>query len=137
MTISERSPKAMSFADIRNSKIKTDRSSIAFVHAQPGLVDLSALQQIESDDQARAIARALVQLQTLAARSPNKTLRQLLDELDRELDQFGLGLLSNVSHELTRPRLFEIGAAANRLRNVEMRQVSSAVQPKVKRSKTE
>merc|ERR1712146_317170 len=50
VTISERSPKAMSFADIRNSKIKTDRSSIAFVYAQPGLVDLSALQQIESDD---------------------------------------------------------------------------------------
>jgi predicted ABC-class ATPase len=84
-------------------------------------IDLSALEQLVDDSQARAIGEFLRQLRTLAR--PNLPLRELLRNLYGEIDRHGLYDLVT-SPELALPRPFEVAAAINRLRNLEVEQVS-------------
>jgi predicted ABC-class ATPase len=84
-------------------------------------IDLSALEQLVDDSQVRAIGEFLRQLRTLAR--PNLPLRELLRNLYGEIDRHGLYDLVT-SPELALPRPFEVAAAINRLRNLEVEQVS-------------
>ncbi|CAL5221417.1 g3603 [Coccomyxa viridis] len=89
-------------------------------------IDLSAVEQLVEKSQTRAIADAISVLQSWLGQHHNqgKTLRQLLQQLETDMDSKGLDVLAPSMHagNLARPRLFEIGAAVNRLRSVKMRQ---------------
>ena len=81
-------------------------------------IDLSAVEQIVSRSQTRAIGHALVRLKHrhLDGRT---TLRQAVEALERELDAHGLDVLTpSPFGDLARPRRFEIAAALNRLRTL-------------------
>ena len=100
----------------RDVKLKTrDLDEIQFgLHE----IDLSAVEQIVSRSQTRAIGHALVRLKQrhLDGRA---TVRQAVEALERELDERGLDVLTpSPFGDLARPRRFEIAAALNRLRTL-------------------
>jgi len=80
----------------------------------PETVDLRGLDQLTDPSQVRAIGHLIARLRHLAGRH---TLRELLERLETELDERGLIALAPLP-ELARPRRFEVGAALNRLRRL-------------------
>lgn len=86
-------------------------------------IDLSALEQLVDDSQTRAIGAMLQRLRSLAR--PGLPLRDLLGELQREVDQRGLYAL-DPSPELAQPRPFEVAAAVNRLRGLAVEPVATS-----------
>ena len=92
-------------------------------------LDLSAVEQLIEVSQTRGVGDALLWLRKAAA-GPLRglSLAQMLDRLDREIDNGGVDVLSggNKVGNLARPRRFEIAAAVNRLRSAEMRQVKNS-----------
>jgi predicted ABC-class ATPase len=80
-------------------------------------LDLSGLEQIVSRSQTCAIAQALQRLSSIAT-DPNNTLRQVLEALDKVVDEGGLDVLApnEFYGGMARPRLFELAGAINRLR---------------------
>ena len=79
------------------------------------VLDLSALEQLVDDSQARAIGAMLKRLGALAR--PGLPLRDLLDRLYAEVRREGLYAL-DPSPELALPRPLELAAAINRLRSL-------------------
>jgi len=112
----ERCPDTTKF--IPNGKVKT--SAKGMVSYGETELDFRALEQIVSIAQTRAIALSLQTFSSIQVNvTPHPTLRALLQELDKRIDQEGLDSVlapGQFNGALTRPRLFEIGAAANRLR---------------------
>ncbi|TDH74272.1 hypothetical protein CCR75_006349 [Bremia lactucae] len=86
-------------------------------------LDLSAVEQIVEASQVRAIADAIQKARSLM--DSKRTLNEILDELEREINQMGsLDVVG--SHKkfgfYTRPRKLELAAAINRLRTATMTQ---------------
>lgn len=80
-------------------------------------LDISSTEQIVTLSQTNAIASALQKLAS-SYHSPNQSLYHTLESLDRSIDQLGIDSLAPGKFHggLTRPRIFEIGAALNRFR---------------------
>ncbi|CAK0781040.1 hypothetical protein CVIRNUC_005266 [Coccomyxa viridis] len=89
-------------------------------------LDLSAVEQLVEKSQTRAIADALNLLRLWLGQQQHqgKTIAELLQHLEQELDSKGLDMLAPSLRpgNLARPRTFEVAAALNRLRSVRMRQ---------------
>jgi predicted ABC-class ATPase len=81
------------------------------------VIDLSALEQLVDDSQARAIGAMLKGLGALAR--PNVPLSDLLRDLFVKVEADGLYALEH-SPELAMPRPFEVAAAINRLRGLKV-----------------
>jgi predicted ABC-class ATPase len=79
------------------------------------VIDLTALEQLVDDSQARAIGVLLRRLRELARQ--RLSLRELLDVAFQEVKQRGLYALE-ASPELALPRPFEVAGAVNRLRGL-------------------
>lgn len=98
-----------------NGKVRvTSRSAISYGETE---LDLSGLEQIVSKAQTSAIVQALQRLPSIAT-DRNNTLRQVLEALDKAIDEGGLDILApNQFHGgMARPRRFELAGAINRLR---------------------
>ncbi|MBK1696759.1 ABC-ATPase domain-containing protein [Rhodovibrio salinarum] len=79
-------------------------------------LDLGAIEQLVDESQTRAVAEALLRLSD-DHRLHGKTLPDILDQLEQDLDTRGLDALTRTPRgDLARPRRFEIAAALNRLR---------------------
>ncbi len=79
------------------------------------LVDLDAVRQIASADQARAIGFVLYYAK-LRYMDEGYPLREILDLVDRDLSNEGLNaLVRDIRGDLARPRRYEVAAALNRL----------------------
>ncbi|KAI0714500.1 hypothetical protein C8Q76DRAFT_767842 [Earliella scabrosa] len=90
--------------------------------AERGTLDLSALGQVVHVSQTRAIASALKVLHARPVGSAS--LRAVLSELEREMDDGGLDVLvarDRLDGFLARPRAIDLGMAINRLRTVSLR----------------
>jgi predicted ABC-class ATPase len=101
-----------------NGKVKVaSRSVISYAETE---LDLSGLEQIVSRSQTSAIAQALQRLPSIAT-DRNNTLREVLQALDKAVDEGGLDVLApNQFHGgLARPRRFELVGAINRFRRDE------------------
>eukprot|EP00934_Nitzschia_sp_Nitz4_P001376 Nitzschia sp. Nitz4//scaffold4_size323378//44595//46966//NITZ4_000623-RA/size323378-snap-gene-0.440-mRNA-1//-1//CDS//3329553288//1376//frame0 len=98
-----------------NGKVKvTSQGSVAYGETQ---LDLDCLEQLVSKSQTAAIAQALKRIPQLA--DGKSSLVELLQRIDQELDEKGLDFLApgQCHGGMSRPRLFEIAAAVNRLRH--------------------
>ncbi|WIA16375.1 hypothetical protein OEZ85_013071 [Tetradesmus obliquus] len=93
-------------------------------------IQLSAAEQLVDKSQTRAVADALKWLQAQLQRQQQqqqqqggKTLLQWLNELDAAIEQQGLDVLApQLLGNLARPRRFEVAAAINRIRTLQMTQ---------------
>ncbi|MCX7622846.1 MAG: ABC-ATPase domain-containing protein [Thermomicrobium sp.] len=91
-------------------------------------IDLSHVEQIVDPSQTRAIGLALVFALERGLIDGRRSLAAILDALDATMDRDGLDVLSPFrGHpgDFARPRRFELAAALNRLRTLEVRQVRS------------
>jgi predicted ABC-class ATPase len=110
-----RAPLPRSFDPSRGRRERVRARSLRELVFGEETLDLSALEQLVADSQARAIGAMLKRLWTLA--QPDRSLRQLLADLFAEATNRGLYAL-DPSPDLAMPRLFEVAAAVNRLRGL-------------------
>lgn len=95
-------------------------------------MELGALEQIISKEQTKAIGDLLVFALKEDLFSGFKSLREILEELDRILDSRGLGVISPYQAkevDYARPRLFEVGGALNRLRTLRVQRIEDREDP--------
>ncbi len=84
-------------------------------------VDLSAVEQLVSKDQLKAIAEAMVYAKNRYIDGV-KTLPEILDQVMADLDEKGLDIISPFPQgDLAMFRRFELAAAINRLRSLEVK----------------
>ncbi|KAL3668503.1 hypothetical protein V7S43_006585 [Phytophthora oleae] len=85
-------------------------------------LDLSCVEQIVEPSQVRAIADAIQKARSFM--DGKRTLEEVLDKLESEMDRTGLDAVGfhNKSGFYTRPRKLELAAAINRLRTATMTQ---------------
>ncbi|KAJ8611872.1 hypothetical protein CTAYLR_005789 [Chrysophaeum taylorii] len=101
------------------------RTMKTFQYGDNNDVDLSALEQLVEVGQTAAISAAIATVSASSAAPRNRTLADLLQDLDRALEA-DLDILSpahgGLAGDLSRPRLHEIAAALNRLRTARFKQ---------------
>ncbi|WP_456447365.1 ABC-ATPase domain-containing protein [Oceanithermus sp.] len=112
-----RIPEAASFDPRRGGRVKIKAQGVETLLFGRETLDLRGLEQLVDPSQTRAIGHLMAQLQELAG---DRTLAQLLTQLERELDEHGLHLL-DPAPELARPRRYELAGAINRLRSLRVR----------------
>lgn len=98
-----------------NGKVKVSRTGlISYGNTE---IDLTSVEQIVSSSQTSAIANFL---KNVGTSSQGSGLREILQSIDKAVDQYGLETLAPGQFHggLTRPRLLEVGAAVNRLREI-------------------
>jgi predicted ABC-class ATPase len=115
--IRERFPVAAMFSSGGKIRVQS-RNAISFGDTE---IDLQATEQIISSGQTKAIAHAL---QWLAVTGTTVSLRESLSAIERSIEDDGLDVLApgQLNGSFIRPRLLEVGAAANRLRRDCMKQ---------------
>eukprot|EP00980_Cylindrotheca_fusiformis_P003112 scaffold721_cov131-Cylindrotheca_fusiformis.AAC.2 len=97
-----------------NGKVKVlSREKISYGEME---LDISCLEQLTAKSQTAAISNTLQRLPVVAR--ANQTVLEVLLSLDKTMDEEGLDVLSPGQFHggMSRPRLFEIGAAINRFR---------------------
>lgn len=112
-----RIPEPASFNPRRGRRLKIKAQGTDALVFGEATIDLRGLEQLVDPSQTRAIGQLMAQLRE---RAGERTLAELLDELDRELDESGLYPL-DPAPELARPRRFELAGAVNRLRSLRVR----------------
>ena len=117
LTLSDRKPLGRSFDPRRGGREKVRSHGLRELVYGHERVDLSALEQLVDDSQARAIGVLMRELQKRCdGKTPMKT---VLEEMIGEAQQRGLWSYDPLP-ELAMPRLYELAAAINRLRNLEV-----------------
>jgi predicted ABC-class ATPase len=120
-----RIPIKESFKAYKKGKIKIEAKDIDKILYGNETVDLRGIEQIVELNQTRAIGMAIY----LASRFMNNksTLREVLKKVDDYIDKEGLDVLDPFYKKekhpgsFTRPRIFEIAAAINRLRSARLK----------------
>lgn len=109
----------------REKKIKArGTDSISFGRWE---VDLSCVEQVVEEGQTRLVGE-LLHYASRRAFDGRRTLREALRLIEAQLDEEGLdSVLSEIRGDCSRPRLFEVAAAVNRLRTLRVRQVEEPV----------
>ena len=95
-----------------------NRTTISYMsrnEESPIVLDLSALEQLVEVGQTRFISEVLAKL---ASERSLCTFKEVLTRLDGDVELYGLGCVKDASNWLCRPRVFEIGAAINRFREL-------------------
>jgi predicted ABC-class ATPase len=119
--ICARAPDPRTFSARRGRReVKIDTKGLTVLRYGQETIDLWGLEQLVDQGQTRAIGQAIHYLVTRIV-APGVSLREALERLEERLDRRGLLELSPYQDgALARPRLFEIGAAINRMRSVEI-----------------
>ena len=112
----------------RRPKIKV--RSLHLVDIDSELLDLNGLEQIVEEGQTKSLACAIAVLAKRAGGQwAGKSFREVLELLDNEIEKHGLSIISEdpMAGDLTRPRMFEIAASINRLRNAMFAQCNTPI----------
>jgi predicted ABC-class ATPase len=117
LEVTPRNPLPCSFDARRGRKEKVRAHGLRELTFGDQRLDLDALEQLVDDSQARAIGALLKRLRSRAA--PDLSLRPLLEAVVQEVDSAGLWSIEPLP-ELARPRIFELAAAVNRLRSLDL-----------------
>ena len=112
-------PRSFDLRGGRRERVKA-RGQRELVYGED-VIDLSALEPLVDDSQARAIGELLRRLRTLTR--SDLPLRELLRNLYDEVDMHGLHSLA-ASPELAMPRPFEVAGVINRLRSLVVEPIS-------------
>ncbi|MEM9539092.1 MAG: ABC-ATPase domain-containing protein [Cyanobacteria bacterium P01_E01_bin.42] len=120
-SITSRVPLARSIDPSRGDravKVKVrDVDEVAFGTEE---IDLAAVEQIVNAGQLRAIAEALIYAKTKYV-DDRRSLATILDEIARDIDSQGLDILTQyLQGDFAKFRRFELAAALNRLRSLEI-----------------
>lgn len=121
-TVASRKPLSASFQAQKGRKEKVDAKGLKTIFLGTTTIDLSYLEQLVDSSQTRAIAQILRLLGKRA--NGTKDLSQLLHEIEEEIRQKGLDFLSPFrGHpgDLAMPRKYEIAAAINRMRTLNIK----------------
>ncbi len=97
-----------------NGKVKvSSQSTISYGETE---LDISGLEQLVAKSQTAAIANALQQIPNINSR--HQALRQVLDVIEQKMNAEGLDCLAPGQYHggMSRPRIFELAGAINRLR---------------------
>ncbi|MER3438948.1 MAG: isopentenyl-diphosphate delta-isomerase [Chloroflexota bacterium] len=117
LRVTQRIPVPHSFDPTRGRREKVRARGLRELVYGEDVIDLTALEQLVDDSQARAIGAVLRRLRDLARRG--LPLRELISIAFQEIRQHGLYALE-ASPELALPRPFEVAGAVNRLRALEI-----------------
>ena len=107
--------------------VKIDIKAVDLILFGRERIDLRAAEQLVDSSQTRAIGH-VIQLAAGQFMDADRTLREILEQVDRVFDEDGLDLLDPFRRpghhpgNFARPRKYEIAAAINRLRTLRMRQ---------------
>ena len=102
----------------RPPKVKV--SDVETIRIGDETIDLSAVEQLVDESQTRAVAEAILSPRDAGAQG--HTLSAWLDRIEAAVDARGLDTLTGPPRgDLARPRRFELAAAINRLRSLDMR----------------
>jgi predicted ABC-class ATPase len=118
-SVRQRFPEATSFDPSRGRRdVKIDTKGLRTILFGRSQIDLTSLEQLVDQSQTRAIGRAILFFARRYA-SQGLSLGEGLQQLERELDLYGLDLLIPFkTGNLARPRIQEIAFAINRLRTL-------------------
>lgn len=119
--VAERAPKPNSIDPWVKGKIRIKAKGMDHLIFGRETIDLSRVEQLVEAAQVEAIGALL---QTIPRSSGGKTLRELLDALERGLDRKGFSFLPRIG-DYARPRKFEIAFALNRLRSLRCEQAGA------------
>lgn len=117
LTLSDRKPIGSSFDPRRGEKEKVRSHGLRELVYGRERIDLSALEQLVDDSQARAIGVLMRELQNRC--DGEIPMKDVLEEMIRDADERGLWALDQLP-ELAMPRVYELAAAVNRLRNLKV-----------------
>ena len=119
--VTPRAPRGESFDPSRGRwEIKIDVKGLHTIIFGTSVIDLSSVEQLVDESQTRAIAQAILCLKDRYM-GPGKNLREMLDQLYKDIENQGLDLLSPLKPgNLALPRRYEIACAINRMRSLEM-----------------
>ena len=115
-----RTPDLSSLAPFAGKVKVMDKSGISYcVGGAENLsnLDLSAFEQIVEMGQTRAIAEIL---KMLSVSRDKRALIDILKDIETDIQKQGLGCIKDDSNWLSTPRIFEIGAAINRYRELSL-----------------
>jgi predicted ABC-class ATPase len=120
--ITARQPKPDSFDPSRgNREVRIDAKGLETLVFGEQPIDLSFLEQLVETGQTRAIGR-LIHLYATKFLEDNPGLKEGLEKAMAEIDEKGLDILMPYKvGNLTKPRLFEIAGAINRLRSLKVK----------------
>jgi len=113
----------------RHGRPKCKQQSMHAVSFDHDVLDLQAVEQLVEESQTRAICDALFLISSrMSGPWKGMHVRDVLNNLEEEMDQCGLDCLSHdaAPGALCRPRKFEIAAALNRLRSASFEQHGSS-----------
>lgn len=124
-TISPREPLRESFDPSRGRReVKIDAKGLNMILFGRSEIDLSAVEQLVSVSQTRAIGDIILYY-SLHYAGCGYSLRKGLEKVMNEIGEQGMDVLSNhKAGDYARPRIFEVAAAVNRLRSLEVKRVS-------------
>ncbi len=124
----ERIPDPGSIDPTRRNRTRTRARGTEEIGFGEDLIDLRQVEQIVDSSQTRGIAEILVHARSRKIIDGQRTMREILDEIDSLLDRDPIDIVSPFAGhpgDFARPRRFEIGAAMNRLRGLRVRQNSN------------
>jgi predicted ABC-class ATPase len=120
--ITARQPKSESFDPSRgNREVRIEARGLETIIYGEQVIDLSFLEQLVETGQTRAIGR-FIHLYATKYLENTTHLREGIEKALSEIDEKGLDLLMPYKvGNLAKPRLFEIAAAVNRLRSLQIK----------------
>jgi predicted ABC-class ATPase len=121
--ITDRRPKSESFDPSRgNREVRIDAKSLETLVYGEQFVDLFFLEQLVETGQTRAVGR-IIHLYASKYLMDNPCLQEGLEKAMAEIEEKGLDILMPYPvGNLTKPRIFEIAGAINRLRSLQVKQ---------------
>lgn len=119
----KRSPVKEGINLYKGRKLRIDNRGLSKILLGKEVIDLKDIEQLVSPSQTRAISYALYK-SISGYMGPGKSIDTVLDLLEDEINSSGLDFLAPPGrkrpHNLARPRRYEIAAALNRLRTLQV-----------------
>ncbi|HET7628901.1 MAG TPA: ABC-ATPase domain-containing protein [Bacillales bacterium] len=122
--ITERIPLPVSLNSKKGKKEKVTARGLKRIQYGTKDIELEQVEQLVDASQTRAIGEILHDLEK-RNRLGGKSVKQLLDEIEEQIERHGLASFTPFAEqhpgELARPRIFEIAAALNRMRTLQVK----------------
>ncbi|MCD6248140.1 MAG: ABC-ATPase domain-containing protein [Hadesarchaea archaeon] len=113
--IGSRVPDPRSISARVGDKVRIKARGLYAISFGKETIDLSKIEQLVEPAQVKCIGELI---HRLSNSPPGKTLRELLEELEEDIERRGLASMLPLRGDYAKPRKFEVAAALNRLRSL-------------------